>query len=417
MAPRLLAALAAAAAATGAAAAPNGLARTPPRGWSSWNLFHRNISAALFTETADALVALGLRDAGYDRVNIDGGWWAGVDTGVVRRNASGFVQADPAKFPDGMAAVVDHVHARGLLWGHYTDGGTRACNGDAPMSEGYEAQDAAQFAAWGADMLKVDACAVHTADKQALMATWAALLNATGRPVLLSNCRNACMSAPGTPPALGWQPWCAALTNMWRTSGDINATWASMLANLDSLRGRGAVAGPGAWNDPDLLETGVGEFAWAANGSTAAANAAHFALWAVTSSPLILGFDVRPAAAPPAGLLALVTNTRALRINAEYAGNAGDVLATAPDGGEAWGKPLRGGAGAAVLLNRNAGGPPLDVALPLAAVPGLPPGAAACNVTDVWTGAPRGTVAAGGVYTAAGVPPRGAAFVLFDACT
>lgn len=406
-----------AAAAAAVSAAPNGLALTPPRGWDSWNVFHRQINAALFTETADAMVALGLRAAGYNHVNVDGGWWAGVDTGVVLRNASGFVQEDTSKFPAGLKAVVDYVHARGLLWGTYTDAGTHACNGDAPMSEGYEAQDAAQFVFWGSDMLKIDACAVQATDKQALMARWAALLNATGRPVLLSNCRNACMTAPGTPPALGWQPWCAAVTNMWRTSGDIEATWASMLANLDSLRGRGAVAGPGAWNDPDLLELGIGEFAWAADGSTAGANAAHFALWAVTSSPLIIGFDVRPAAAPPAPLLALVTNALALRVNAEYAGNAGDVLASAPDGGEVWGKPLRGGAGAAVLLNRNAGGAPLDVAVPLAAVPGLPRGATACNVTDVWSGAPRGRVAAGGAFTAAAVPPRGAAFVLFDACS
>lgn len=226
-------ALIAAAGAPGALAGPNGLTPTPPRGYSSWNLWHRNISARLFTETADALVASGLAAKGYTLVALDGGWWEGVDTGVLVRNATGFAQEDAAKFPDGVRAVADYVHARGLKWGAYTDAGTHACNGDAPMSEGFEAQDAALFASWGVDSVKVDACSVRE-PPGVVMQRWSALLNnatATGArgPIALFNCRNGCLGLAG------WEPWCGALLNSHRTSQDIAATWPAMLANLDSL--------------------------------------------------------------------------------------------------------------------------------------------------------------------------------------
>lgn len=397
-------------------AAPNGLALVPPKGWSSWNAFHRNVTADLYTGSADAMVRLGLLAAGYNRINLDGGWWAGVDTGVVVRNSSGYMQEDRAKFPLGIAHVVDYVHAKGFLWGHYTDAGKAACNGDRPMSEGYEAQDVALFVSYGSDMLKVDACAVAEADKQTVMQKWATLLNASGRPVLLSNCRNGCLSAPGTPPPMQWQPWCAELTNMWRSSGDINATWKSMLYNLDSLKGRGSYAGPNAWNDPDLLEVGIGEFAWRSDGSTLGMNRAHFAMWAITSSPLIIGMDLRPQAQPAMELVQLVMNARALRVNEQYAGNAGDFVKAGQQAGtEIWAKPLPNNAAAVALLNRNQQGAPTPMSVSLSDVPGLPPGCTTANVTDVWTGDVSTTN--GGTYTAPPVQPMSAAFITVDSCT
>jgi len=393
--------------------APNGLARTPPRGWSSWNLFHRNFTSSLFRGIADALVSTGLQRLGYDHVNVDGGWWAGSDTGTIDRNASGYFEVNAEKVPEGMAALVAYIHSRGLRWAHYTDAGTHACNHDAPMSEGYEAVDAALFASWGIDMLKVDACAV-TEPAYTVMSRWADLLNSTGRPILLSNCHNGCMNNGSA--SFQWAPWCAAKLNMWRTSGDIKPTFVSMLKNLDTLRGMGVHGAPGGWSDPDLLEIGIGEFAWAADGSTRSINEAHFALWSVTSAPLILGFDLRPAAAPPAALMQLVSNELALRVNSEYAGNAGDFLRDgAVPGTELWAKPLRDGAAACVLFNRNAtSGAPERISVAFAELPGLNASAgSSCLVTRIYSGqAARSTA----VY-ATTVDYRGVDFVVVSNCT
>ena len=385
--------------------------RRPPRGWNSWNAFHRNISSSLFRAHADALLSLHLADSGYDTVATDGGWWQGADTGTIHRNASGFMSEDPAKFPEGMQALVDYVHSRGLKWGHYTDAGKYACNGDAPMSEGFEAQDAALFVGWGADMLKVDACSV-VEPAETVMIRWAQLLTATGRPVVLSDCHNGCMNDPRFPKQQ-WAPWCTNTVNMWRTSADIAATWSSMLSNLDTLKGMGARAGPHAgYNDPDFLECGIGEFAWPGAGPGAAAalrmNQAHFALWAVTSAPLILGFDLR---VPAPELVELVSNSAALRVNAAYAGNTGDFIRNVSLV-ELWAKPLGNGTAAAVVLNRATGSnPPVAFEVRLGELPGLPPGVTSCLATEVWGGAAERVTA----YTPS-VPPQAAAFAVFSSC-
>jgi alpha-galactosidase len=394
-------------------AAPNGLARTPPRGWSSWNNYHRNFSSSLFRGVADALVSTGLRELGFDHVHVDGGWWEGSDTGTIIRNASGFFEVNAAKIPEGMGALVSYIHSRGLLWAHYTDAGTHACNRDAPMSEGYEARDAALFASWNIDMLKVDACGV-TEPAHTVMSRWASLLNATGRPILLSNCHNGCMNNGSA--SFQWAPWCADELNMWRTSGDIKPTFVSMVRNLDTMKGMGAHGAPGGWNDPDLLEIGIGEFAWAADGSARGINEAHYALWCVTSSPLIIGFDIRSAAAPPAALLQLVSNKLALRVNSEYAGNAGDFLRNGIIAGtELWAKPLRDGAAACVLFNRNASsGAPERISVAFSELPGLHASAgSSCLVTRVYSGqAVRATAA-----YAATVDFHGVDFIVVQNCT
>jgi alpha-galactosidase len=260
----------------------NGLARSPPMGWSSWNHFHRDINETLFYETADAMISSGMARVGYQYINFDGGWWEGVDTGHAVRNSSGFLQYDKVRFPKGMNALADYIHSKGLRFGHYTDGGKHFCNGDAPASEGYEKQDIAQFASWDIDMVKVDACGATEAP-EGIVRRWQELLNATGRHILFSDCHNGCMLQPGHPT---WEPWCGELTNMWRTSSDIGDSWSRIMNNLDTLVGAGMKAKPGQWNDPDFLEVGNGQL-------SEAENRAHFSLWCVTSAPLIAGNDIR----------------------------------------------------------------------------------------------------------------------------
>ena len=274
----------------------------------------------------------GLRDVGYEYINVDGGWWAGSDTGTVERNTTGFVTWNAAKYPRGIPALVEHIHSLGLKYGHYTDAGTHACNGDKPMSEGYEWRDAALFAEWGVDMLKVDACGVRGENHTTIVARWRAAIENTSRPMLFSNCHNGCQTdtAHSSPPGSDWLPGnqCSRDANMWRSSRDISGTWASVLYNLDALKGRGAYAAPHQWNDPDFLEVHLGEFRLPSSGSldvSLAMNRAHYAMWCITSSPLILGFDM-PA---PPEIMAIVTNKAAIAVNQQYAsgsGSAGDLI-------------------------------------------------------------------------------------------
>jgi alpha-galactosidase len=321
----------------------NGLARSPPMGWSSWNHFHRDINETLFYETADAMISSGMARVGYQYINFDGGWWEGVDTGHAVRNSSGFLQYDKVRFPKGMNALADYIHSKGLRFGHYTDGGKHFCNGDAPASEGYEKQDIAQFASWDIDMVKVDACGATEAP-EGIVRRWQELLNATGRHILFSDCHNGCMLQPGHPT---WEPWCGELTNMWRTSSDIGDSWSRIMNNLDTLVGAGMKAKPGQWNDPDFLEVGNGQL-------SEAENRAHFSLWCVTSAPLIAGNDIRSMPKP---VLEILINREAIAVNQAYSTNAGDrVIQNGTS--EIWAKPLpevvnNAKAFGVVLFNRN----------------------------------------------------------------
>lgn len=314
------------------------------------------------------------------------------------------------------------------------------------MSEGYEKQDVALFVSWGADMLKVDACGTQE-PPQMLVARWSKLLNESGRRVLFSNCHNGCESQHGRG---GWSPWCAADANMWRSSQDIQPTWSNMLVNLDSLKGRGAFGAPGRWNDPDFLEIGIGEFALSAasGGGGVAMNQAHMAMWCVTSSPLIAGlpFDQGPQ---PQALLAILTNQAAIAVDQTYVGNAGDFVRTLqPEGPgqqqqqqqqageidvhtgagvagepkpkpklgvELWAKPQAAHSAAVAVLNRGPNATTTALSFQLGEVPGLPAGATACSVRDVWTGATRS--ATGGQFSvAAGLAGQSALFVLLSDC-
>jgi alpha-galactosidase len=256
-----------------AAVPSNGLARTPPMGWNSWNHFAGRITAADVRAMADTMVSTGMRDAGYVYVNID-------DTWEGERSPSGEIQSN-AKFGD-MKALADYVHARGLKLGIYSSPGGKTCAGFAG-SHGHEAQDARTFAAWGVDYLKYDYCGardiypVTKANQEALFRRMGAALRETGRPIVYS------LSQSGEFDIWRWGPDTGA--NLWRTTPDISDDWDSMSQRGFRQLDLGAWSGPGHWNDPDMLEIGNG-------GMTADEYRTQMSLWSILPAPLLAGNDL-----------------------------------------------------------------------------------------------------------------------------
>jgi alpha-galactosidase len=245
----------------------NGLARTPQMGWNSWNHFACNINETVYRATVDALVETGLAHLGYKYANLDDCWaWT--------RNANGTIGVDPTTFPSGIPALVDYAHSKGLLFGLYTDLGTETCAG-RPGSLGYEAIDAITYARWNADYVKVDNCFSTTApeDRYPVMSQ---SLNQSGRTIFFSMCEW------GSDDPAFWAP---TVGNSWRTTGDIKDNWAIMTNRVDINEPLYPFAGPGGWNDPDMLEVGNG-------GMTTDEYQAHFSLWALMKAPLLIGCDI-----------------------------------------------------------------------------------------------------------------------------
>ncbi len=239
-------------------------------GWNSWNRFGVKIDERLVLETAEAMVSSGMRDAGYRYVVIDDGWMA------PERDRSGDFVADPEKFPSGIKALADRIHALDLRFGIYTDAGTKTCQ-DLPASLGYEFRDARRFAEWGVDYVKVDWCHTEGMGPRALYAKWAMALLAARRPIVLSICEWG--------RARPWE-WAGERGHLWRTSWDIQPEWSSILTILDRQAELHSFAGPDHWNDPDMLEVGNGDL-------TADQSRAHFALWSILAAPLMAGNDLR----------------------------------------------------------------------------------------------------------------------------
>jgi alpha-galactosidase len=250
----------------------NGLAKTPPMGWNSWNLFAGKVDDATVRTIADAIVSSGMRDAGYIYVNIDDTW-----EGV--RDADGNLQTNH-KFPD-MKALADYVHSKGLKLGIYSGPGPRTCAG-YPASYGHEEQDARTFAAWGIDYLKYDWCSAATIYKdselQPVYQKMGGALEATGRPIVYGLCEY------GRGQVETWGTKVGG--NLWRTTGDINDSWSSMIGNLEKQVPLAPYAGPGHWNDPDMLEIGNGHM-------TDDEYRTHMSLWALVAAPLLAGNDIR----------------------------------------------------------------------------------------------------------------------------
>ena len=311
-----------------AARAPleNGLARTPPMGWNSWNHFGCDVSDRLIRETADAMVASGMRDAGYRYVVIDDCW-------QVVRDAQGRLVADSARFPDGIKPLADYVHAQGLKFGIYTDAGRKTCQG-RPGTYGHEMEDARTFASWGVDYVKEDWCYADSLDAPVQYGKFRDALRAARRPIVLSICEWGSFSP--------WD-WGPTTGHSWRTPTDIEDKWTSVLDNLDISAQHAAAARPGAWNDPDMLEVGNG-------GMTDGEYRAHFSLWAIMAAPLIAGNDLRTMTPATRDIL---TNREVIAVDQDSLGVQGTVVQEDPPEHQVWVKPLRDGSRAVVLLNRS----------------------------------------------------------------
>eukprot|EP00271_Cylindrocystis_brebissonii_P005059 TRINITY_DN169_c0_g1_i9.p1 TRINITY_DN169_c0_g1~~TRINITY_DN169_c0_g1_i9.p1 ORF type:complete len:343 (-),score=49.62 TRINITY_DN169_c0_g1_i9:2171-3199(-) len=267
----------------------NGLARTPQMGWNSWNHFFCNIDENIIRESADAIVSSGLAAKGYTYLNIDDCW------ADVKRNASGFLTPRNTTFSHGIKAIADYVHDKGLKFGIYSDAGTLTC-ALQPGSLGYEERDAALWASWGVDYLKYDNCYADDTSPQSRYTTMRDALNKTGRPILYSMCDWGVAQ-----PAL----WGAGVGNSWRTTGDIEDYWGSMIEVAILNNEWAEFAGPGGWNDPDMLEIGNG-------GMTYNEYRIHFSLWAIMKAPLLIGCDVRKMSAET---LEILGNTEVIAIN------------------------------------------------------------------------------------------------------
>ena len=318
-----------------AAALDNGLGKTPPMGWNSWNKFGCNVSEKLIRDTADAMVSTGMKDAGYQYLVIDDCW-------QVKRDADGTIVADPERFPSGIKALGDYVHSKGLLFGIYSDAGSKTCEG-RPGSRGYEFQDARTYASWGVDYLKYDWCHAERQDTLESYSLMSKALLATGRPILFSLCEWG-----STKPWL----WAKDVGNVWRSTGDITNCWdckvspddnVGVVHILDLMNGTEPYAGPGHFNDPDMLEVGNGKL-------TPDENRAHFALWAILAAPLIAGNDLRSM---DAETKAVLTDREVLAIDQDPLGKQGRRVAKDGDK-EVWARELQGGNRAVALLNRAA---------------------------------------------------------------
>ncbi|MGW2613441.1 glycoside hydrolase family 27 protein [Streptomyces sp. NPDC001500] len=355
-----------------AAAPGNGLAQTPQMGFNDWNAYGCNVSESLIKATAQAMHTNGMQAAGYQYVNIDDCWMTRT------RDSGGRLVADPAKFPDGVKGTADYVHSLGLKLGIYEDAGTATCAG-YPGSLGHETTDAQSFASWGVDYLKYDNCNNTGAPARTRYTAMRDALAATGRPILYSLCNWGQDNV--------WT-WGADVGNSWRTTGDIGPTFASMLSIFHSNVRLASYAGPGHWNDPDMLEVGNGSL-------TATESRSEFSLWAEMAAPLIAGTDIPSAGA---ATLSTLTNSRVIAVDQDPLGRQG-VMVSSSGGLDVLAKPLAGGDVSVALFNET--GSTATIATSAAAIGKT--GASSYTLTDLWTGASSTTSGA----ISASVPAHG----------
>jgi alpha-galactosidase len=321
-----------------ASARPSGekppLAATPPMGWSSWNTFGCAVDEKAIRENADAMVFSGMAALGYVYVNIDDCWMA------PQRDPGGRLQADPQRFPGGIKALADYVHAKGLKLGVYSSAGTATCM-NLPAGLDHEMVDAVTFAEWGVDLLKYDNCGSDGRPSVERFTAMGDALKASGRDIVYAVCE--------------WgddRPWewaAKAGAHYWRTYGDISDDWDSVVAILDKQVPLWPYSGPHGWNDPDMLEVGNG-------GMTTEEYRAHVSLWALLNAPLIAGNDLRSMDATTRGLL---TNPEVIAVDQNWGGAQGDKVADFGDL-EIWAKPMSTGGVAVVLLNRGLRGAEIE---------------------------------------------------------
>jgi len=332
----------------------NGLARTPPMGWNSWNHFAEKVDDGVVRAAADAMVISGMAAAGYTYINIDDTWEAG-------RDARGNIVPN-RKFPD-MKALADYVHGKGLKLGIYSSPGPLTCGG-YEGSFGHEEQDARTYASWGIDYLKYDWCSMGriypNSDLRAGYQKMGEALLASGRPIVFSLCEY------GMGDVWTWGP--AVSGNLWRTTGDISDNWKSM-ENIGFNQGRLApYARPGHWNDPDMLEVGIG-------GMTPTEYRTHFSLWCMLAAPLMAGNDLSTMSADTREIL---TNREVIAIDQDAFGQ--EATRTYQKGGiDVFTRFLSDGGYAVAVFNRNAGETPASFTWEEAGIT-----AKAYAVRDLW---------------------------------
>lgn len=359
------------------------LAATPPMGWSTWNHYAHAISDKLIREQADAMVASGMKDAGYVYVHIDGGWEG-------QRDSKGVLHPLPT-FPD-MKALGDYIHSKGLKFGLYSGPGPVTCAG-AEASYGHEEQDAQMFASWGVDYLKYDLCSYRmimqrdaggdvTKSEAMMKAAYEKMHQAilkTGRPMIFSMCQY------GLGSVWEWGPQVGG--NMWRTSNDISDRYEAMMSIADRQASLGRFAGPGRWNDPDFLEVGN-------PGMKFEEQKTHFSMWALMAAPLMAGNDLTHMSDETRSIL---LNREVIAVDQDALGKAGDrVWQEGPL--EMWAKPLSGGDVAVGLVNQLTSPTHVTVKLADAGIRGE------AQARDLWEHKDLGVVR--GSYTAV-VPAHG----------
>jgi alpha-galactosidase len=341
------------------------LAQTPPMGWNSWNVWARAVDDAKVRAAADAMVSSGLAAHGFQYINIDDAWEGA-------RTASGEILPNE-KFPD-MKALADYVHSKGLRFGLYSSPGPMTC-ADYTGSYQFEQQDANSYAAWGADFLKYDLCSYRDIAKVAILdelkkpyVIMREALDRSGRDIVYSLCQY------GRGDVWKWGEEVGG--NLWRTTGDIGDTWRSVSSIGFAQTDKEAFAGPGHWNDPDMLV--VGKVGWGPNTAptklTPNEQITHITLWCMLAAPLLIGCDLEQM---DDFTKALLTNDEVLDVDQDPLGKAG--ARRAREGfSEIWTRPLHDGTTAVALFNRAPVKRPVTVKWSDINLPGRLP------VRDLW---------------------------------
>lgn len=308
-------------------------AQTPPMGWNSWNKFGCNVSEKLIMDMADKMVETGMKDAGYQYVVIDDCW-------QVERDSLGFIQADPDRFPHGMKYLADYIHSKGLKFGLYSCAGSYTCQG-RPGSRGHQFQDALMYAKWGVDYLKYDWCSDEGQNAQAAYATMSDAIKESGRPMILSICE----WGEHEP----WK-WGKGIGHLWRVTADIRDCYqclfdwggVGVLNVIDKMADLYPYAGPGHWNDAEMLEVGNG-------GMTKDEYITHFSMWCMLAAPLMAGNDLTKMDKDTHEIL---TNKEVIAVDQDPMGEQGRRFMDMGEK-EIWAKPLSNGELAVCFLNRT----------------------------------------------------------------
>lgn len=319
------------------------LAPTPPMGWNSYNTYGIDINAQKVKDAADAMVISGMAAAGYEYVVIDDGW-------QIARDENGKILADSVRFPEGIKPVVDYVHSKGLKFGIYTDMGTLTC-GSLPGSLGYEEIDAQTYAEWGVDFIKADWCNTDGLDTRTQYKILSDAIVATGRPMLLSICEWGTTSP--------WE-WGKGVGSMWRTTNDIQdcydcvRSWGGMgwVPLLEKNVDLAPFAGPGHWNDPDMLEVGNRSL-------NVRESKAHFSMWCMLAAPLIAGNTLSTM---KDSIRDILTAPELIEIDQDPLGKQGTRVRN-ENGLQVWQKALSDGSVAVALLNVSEEDASMDVSL------------------------------------------------------